>query len=259
MRFRSRGSRAIGLLDRDPVLGQVSPGQDGVPPGHDLGPGCAAPSTRCARSVFATSSRPDVSLSSRWTMPSRPSSPVADSSAATALEGVDERSGPVSRVPGGRPCPPACRRPGRRRPRRRSLSGMSSAQHLAARPAAGSSTTIRSPSRSPVAAPARVGLRRRRRPSAISVAAWFRERARACGTRRRGRVAARRRAPIRSCVGHGRKARRRVRSGAAARQPHRFVPRAAASAAAIASVRRSSRQRTHASISAPTSPPNPRR
>ena len=67
------------LVHRDPVAVEVPPAQRGVP-ADDLAPRCiAAPSTRCARSVLATSSSPDVSLSSRWTIPSRSSPPTSDS------------------------------------------------------------------------------------------------------------------------------------------------------------------------------------
>ena len=75
----------------------------------------AALRRRCAASLFATTSSPEVSRSSRWTMPGRHDSPPAAPRAASACESV--RCG--VRRPGGRPRRPACRRSAGPRPRRR--------------------------------------------------------------------------------------------------------------------------------------------
>ena len=83
-------------LDREPLLREVSPATEPAYRRVIVRACSAAPSARWARSVFATSSRPDVSLSSRWTIPSRPSSAPSDSGAAAPLERVYEGSRPIS-------------------------------------------------------------------------------------------------------------------------------------------------------------------
>jgi hypothetical protein len=89
----------------------------GISGGSPDGQPWAAPSLRWARSVLATTIRPEVSRSSRWTMPGRPSAPP-DRLVPRAAEGVHQGVVPMARVPDARPGQPACRSPAGARPRR---------------------------------------------------------------------------------------------------------------------------------------------
>ena len=118
----------------------------------------------------ATTSRPEVSRSSRWTIPGRLGLLAARDARARA--GVDERAGRVPRRPGGRRGRRACRRRAGARPRRRSAAASASAPACGAAASGGSSSSS-SPAREPVALRPRARRRpaRRRSTSARSAAA----------------------------------------------------------------------------------------
>ena len=67
----------------------------------------------------ATTSRPDVPWSRRWTMPGRSGSPTRGHLRVAGEQAVDERARRAARRRGARPARPACRPRARRRPRGR--------------------------------------------------------------------------------------------------------------------------------------------
>ena len=177
-RRRSRRSRA-------PARRARAPGTPSRPCGARTG----GASARWAASFLATTSRPDVPLSRRCTMPGRSTPPTPDRSGtwcSSALTSVP----PARRRRGGRRVRPACRPRAGARPRARRAAGCPRAAARRAQ-AGGTSHERACPARTRDDGPRRGRVEARRRPSSIS--AWS-ARARAgpaAGARARRRAAGR--------------------------------------------------------------------
>ncbi len=154
IRCRSRGSRPIGASTRPRGDGAARHARGRGTPSRCSDRRTGASGSPARASVFATTIRPLVSLSRRWTIPGRPT-PAIDPSGLAAVarppeERVDERAAAVPRrrmhdQPGG-----LVDDEHRRRPRRRCRAGSTPAS--ASRPAgAVSSTRTVSPPTQPVA------------------------------------------------------------------------------------------------------------
>ena len=152
-------------------------------------------SARWVSSSLATTRRPEVPRSRRWTMPGRSTPPTPGEVAHVAEQGVDQRPAAACPRPGARRGRPACSRPARCASSKTTSSGMSSGSRRRRAPAAGRGR--RRPGR------AAGGPRRRRGPSLEAHVAGLDQRLEARARRDRG-----------AC----RRARRR---GALARHPRR--------------------------------------
>ena len=208
------------LVDRDPVAVEVSPAQRRVPPDDLAPPASPRRARRCARSVLATSSSPDVSLSRRWTMPSRSSPPTSDSGPPRPLSAFT--SVPLQ-LPGAgcTTIPAGLSTTSTSSSSNTTMSGIVLADRPRGRPAAGSRRRS-ARRRAAGSSPARRGpsTRTLARSRSASRPGCARGRAR---RRRRGRAAARRRARRSSWRAPCRPApaslTRRVRRSRASRRP----------------------------------------